>query len=105
MLIYVNIKTLIIEIYYFLRLIAIAKYFTKDFKSPFIYIDSLIIEIKIFFKFIKLSYKILTKFKFKILNNILSVACRVAFCKSPKPAFVALSLFLSLFLLFLDASF
>ena len=77
----------IIKIYYFLRSIAIVKYFTK-IKSSFIYIDSLVVKINFFFKFVKLSYKALTKFKFRVFNNILSVAFRVASYKPSKPAFV-----------------
>ena len=60
----------------------------KNFKSFSIYIDSFVIKIEFFFKFVELSYKVLTKFKFRILNNILSVAFRVASYKPPKPAFV-----------------
>ena len=39
-------------------------------------------------EFVELSHKALAKLKFRVLNNILSVACRVASCKPPKPAFV-----------------
>ena len=41
-----------------------------------------------FSEFVELSHKALAKLKFRVLNNILSVACRVASCKPPKPAFV-----------------
>ena len=75
------------KIYYFLYSIIITKYFAK-IKLFFIYIDSFVIKTKFFFKFIKLSYKILMKFKFKVFNNILNVVYKVVFCKSSKLIFV-----------------
>ena len=57
-------------------------------RSPSIYTDPLAAGTEFFSEFVELSHKALAKLKFRVLNNILSVACRVASCKPPKPAFV-----------------
>ena len=59
-------------------------------RSPSIYTDPLAAGTEFFSEFVELSHKALAKLKFRVLNNILSVAFRVASCKPPKPAFVVL---------------